>query len=231
MSVLDAIRDAAAVIGAERLEAVFGSDDETALEFAEVARETADYIANLAEWQAITKLMQITGDGSTTEFTLPTDYRRMKKEGKLRSSRFEGALSHIRSQDEWLRIILRDYTTVLPCWTLLGGALHFHPAPASGEVISGYYLRNTPVSDAGGTPKTRFTADDDEFFLGDRILKLGIIWRWRSNRRVPYAEDLANFEAEIATLATHEKGPGILTIGPASVPAGVEMAYPGTIIP
>lgn len=231
MSVLDAIRDAGSIIGAEIPEAVFGSEDETAMEFAAIAREAADYIAGLAEWQAITTLHQITGDGLTTEFALPSDYRRMKKEGKLRSSAFDGPLCQIRSHDEWLRVILQNITTVLPVWTLLGGALHFHPAPAAGEVISGYYIRNTIVTDSGGTVKARFTADDDAFFLGDRILKLAIIWRWRSNRRVPYAEDLANFEAEVAQLVTDDKGPGTIMIGQASVPRGVEMAWPGTIVP
>lgn len=113
------------------------------------------------------------------------------------SSPFWG-YDHILSPDEWVQRLNDGYTGALKGWIILGGQFQFNPAP-SGTVnfpyISKYWARSEE-----GTPKGEFTADDDTFFLGDRIMKLGLIWRWRQQKGMEYAEDLQTYENTLSQL-------------------------------
>ena len=96
-----------------------------------------------------------------------------------------------------------------------------------GDTVKFIYIRNAWA--AGGT-KTAFTADDDAFDLDERLLKLGMIWQWRANKGLPYAEDMANYEAALAMLIGADKGENILRIGGrrSSFP-DAKIAYPWSL--
>jgi hypothetical protein len=51
---------------------------------------------------------------------------------------------------------------------------------------------------AGGGYGDSFTADTDSFALDERLLKLGMIWQWKSQKGSPYAEDLGTFTDAMA---------------------------------
>ncbi|RYG08344.1 MAG: hypothetical protein EOO07_25790 [Chitinophagaceae bacterium] len=62
-------------------------------------------------------------------------------------------------------------------------------------------------------------------------MKLAMIWQWRANKGLNYAEDLANYEDALASLIGADKGSNILTMGTQRMPADWEYAFPGSIIP
>lgn len=79
--------------------------------------------------------------------------------------------------------------------------LHIFPVPTAADTITYDYIINTPIQATGaGAYKTQFTADTDEYLLGDRILQLGIVWRYKAAKARDYAEDLKNYELALAAL-------------------------------
>lgn len=229
MTVLSAIQDACAVIGIDQPDAVFSA---TAREFYEIralANEMAERIRAAHDWQVLQRRHTLTGDGSTEDFALPADYDRMLKDTKLWSSRIETPLTHITSRDRWLELDIRSYEFVIGVWILYGGELHIKPAMVTGETAQFFYVSQNIVADSSGTPKVAFTADSDVLRVDERLLSLGMIWQWRANKGLPYAEDMANYEALLAKRIADDKGARVLTVGRRRMTKGVAVSYPQAI--
>lgn len=226
MTILSACQSAALRLLGQRPTTIFSSSNTFEQELAELATETAIAIAKEHDWQKLTKLHTYHGDASTIAFDLPSDYERMIKDGNLHSILYKTTLfRRVRDLDEWL--YLRDViATGLPGnWIILGGQMQIYPAMAATETARFYYITNQIVSGN----KTSFTADDDVFVLPERLITLGLIWRWRSQKRMEYAEDLKNYEIALSEEISRDKGARILTVGVQRWPANVNRPYPGSL--
>lgn len=85
--------------------------------------------------------------------------------------------------------------------------LHIYPVPTVADTISYEYIINTPVqATGGGAYKEQFTADNDVYLLGDRLLTLGVIWRYKHAKGRDYAEDLKNYELALAAKYRSDRG-------------------------
>lgn len=228
MTILATIQAASMKLGIERPAVVMSSTEQEHLELKAVANEMAEEIGKAAEWELLKKLHTFTGDGSETEFDLPADFDRMPKEAQLRSTRWDGGrLEHVESHDDWLSRQLQNFTD-FGAWTKLSGQIHFNPAPTDTELVKFYYLSNGWITGADG-PTFEFLADDDVFRLPERLIRLGIIWKWKKDKGTPYAEELADYEIALAAETMRDKGVRTISIGRASWPRGVDIAYPGVI--
>lgn len=226
MTILSACQSAALRLLGQRPTTIFSSSNTFEMELAELATETAIAIAKEHDWQKLTKLNTYSGDASTVEFDLPSDYDRMIKDGNLHSSLFTTALfRRAKDLDEWL--YLKDLiATGLPGnWIILGGQMQIFPAMASNETARFYYISSQIVN--GG--KTAFTSDDDVFQLPERLITLGLIWRWRAQKRMEYAEDMQNYEIALSDEIGRDKGARILVVGNQRWPANVNRPYPGAL--
>lgn len=229
MTILASCQSAAATLLGRQPSSFFGvsvGTDET--EIASLANETAIAIMKAHDWQKLKTLKTHTGNGSATSFVLPTDFDRMLKKGNVHSSLYKTAyFSPVDDEDEWLYLQDTLATATPGFWIILGGAFQIFPAMASTETARYYYISNLIFS---GT-KTQATADADTFALPERLITLGTIWRWRSKKGLEYAEDMQNFNIALAEEISRDKGSRIITVGRARIPDGVQVAYPGNIIP
>lgn len=228
-TVLATCQKASVKIGIAVPAAVYGSSTREHLELSQIANDAAEDILEQHDWQTLKTLHTITGDGATTEWALPTDFLRMPKDQRVWSSAQETPMTHVKSHDEWLELEVKSYELVTRCWTLLGGMLHTKPALATGETAKFYYQsRNYAV---GTAEQEAFTDDADTFRLPDRVLQLGIVWRWRSAKGLNYAEEMTNYEIALAKAIDADKGPRMFAIGRATMPRDADIAYPQAITP
>jgi hypothetical protein len=233
MSVLAAAQSAAILLVGRKPASLF-STDVLGLELGALATEAATAIAEYYDWEKLKLLKSYAGDGATVAFDLPTDYGRMLKKGKLHSSTWKNAsYAQARDEDEWLYLQDTNISGTPGVWILLGGKLQiFAPMPV-GETARHYYISNKIVAAADGAAgsKTAFTLDADAFVLSERLLKLALIWRWRSLKRMEYSEDMTNYEIALAEEVAKDKGQRILVSGRQRVAGDVSIAYPGTLGP
>lgn len=234
MTVLSACQQAAVKLNQTVPASVFSSTDPFAAELALAANEAAEAILAGYEWQVLKTLATIPGDGVAEAFNLPTDYGRMLKKGNLHSTAWQMArFTPARDEDDWLYTKDIGITGTPGKWIILSGQLQVFPAMAVGENARFYYISKNIISVTGSAALTKpaFTADSDGFFINEKLLRLGIVWRWRSNKRMEYAEDMTNFEIAMAEEYGGDKGSKILRVGRVRLPASVDLAYPGTIVP
>ncbi|MDI9407815.1 MAG: hypothetical protein QM523_01050 [Candidatus Pacebacteria bacterium] len=209
MTVFAAIKAAVLrTIGAQISQA-FASSEQIAVEMTDLANEVATDILESHDWRALAKVAEITGTGAL-EYPLPADYDRMILSAEIddRATWFWG-YEPFESVNDWMRFKSGAYGVLSPGgWIILDGQIQFFPAPsgvAQYPYISSHYAR----SEAGVT-KASFTADNDTFRLPERLLTLGLIWRWMDQKGLQYSEALATYEKALEQQQSRDKGARVI---------------------
>jgi hypothetical protein len=241
MTLLTVVNEVCATVGVHATTTVFGgiNANRTMLEMVETANEMAAQIAtDLRDWTKLRKTVgpntvpsPFLGDGAQEAFPLPADYRRMlaTSEVWLSSNTLQPA-RFIPSTDEWLQRRIANESSSWGEWTIFGGEMHIWPIMGVGISARFTYLdknyielRNTNGALLGLGEK--FTSDSDTFRLDERLLKLGMIWRWKQLKGSPYAEDLGSWSNSMAT-AMGSDSPAPILIGRTPISANTRYAYP-----
>lgn len=221
------------------------TQDRTMWEMVQLANEMAQRISyDTAEWTKLRKRAIFTGPGivvnpgtpgAASSFPLPTDFQRMLKTAQVWGSRFiTSPMTYIADPDEWLRREVQAYlVSTIGEWTMEDGHMLIRPPMGATETVQFYYLRSTCVNQWSGTgynPGDHFVADLDTFVLPERLLKLGMIWQWKAYKGGSYAEDIANYEDALGTIAGYDK-PAPILIGVYPRPTNNNIAYNGPTPP
>lgn len=223
------VQDAATKLSLAQPTVLFGSTDRTAIELREALVESADKILHAHDWSFLKTISTHTGDGSATEFALPSDYLRMPKDAQVWSTKWQEPLTHITPED-WLNLDVRAYDVVTGTWTIYGGNVVYKPALAADESAKFWYISNKVCANTGGTAKAQFTADDDTFRLDDRVLELALVWLWRSQKGLDYSEDMQSAEIALSRAIERDKGARILTQSSRGN-VRAKLAWPGVLGP
>jgi hypothetical protein len=229
MTVLSVIQQSATRIGIAVPSVVFTDPSRTAVELQEAINEAAQGVIDDYDWQGLKAIGTVTGDGSATDFALPSNYGRMLKKARLWPSEEPSTpLVYYTDADKWLEMDVGLVTEVTRRAIIFGNRLHIKPAMANLATTQFFYVKNTLVLAAGDTAPTKidFTADDDSFYLDERILKLSFIWRWKAAKGRPYGEEKQAYLDVIDSKAGTDKGSRILHVGRRRTPADATIAYP-----
>lgn len=209
MTISTAIASAALRVTGDRLGSVFSNDAQIAVELSDLANEVADDIAGSHQWQDLTKIATLVADGTQTAFDKPVDYDRMLIGGGIqKAGSWLWDYRHVPSVEEWLHIQNGSFVGLRNAWILLGGQFQFNPAP-TGSANFAYISKNWARGE-DGTPKAAFDRDDDTFVLPERLITLGLTWRWREQKGLEYAEDMASYEKALSEAQVRDAGPSVI---------------------
>lgn len=228
MTVLSACQDACPKLNQPAPSSLFSTTTTFAVELRSVANDTAEAVSKVHDWQKLKTLQSMTGDGTKEAFALPSDYDRMVLKSSVLTSQFASPLTPARDEDHWLDLQLRPYIAAPGVWIILGGQMQIRPALATGVTAKFYYIKNKCVT--GGT-KTAFDTDTDTFDLPERLIRLGVIWRWRAMKRMDYSEDLQNFEIALSEEISRDKGSRVLTVGRQRLGVDAQLSHPAIVVP
>ncbi|MCP2134598.1 hypothetical protein J2S28_001650 [Rhizobium sp. SLBN-94] len=208
------------------------SQDREMLEMVRLANEVAIQIRDAEfDWQALSKIYTVTGNGSLSAFPLPDDYCRMTVAGNIWSSRWSWGLNKVPSLDEWIEKQVVPYTSVTGDWIIFGNELNIQPVMAGTEYVKFPYISNLIVKPATGDMQDRFATDSDTFRLSEHALELGIIWAYRSQKGVASDDDEVSFQKALYTAMNTDKGAKPIISGNRHRFNNVKVAFPFKVIP
>lgn len=229
MTVLSALQPATIRLVGQKPSAFFSATGGIEVELTDLANESARAIAEAYDWRALTTLATMVGYGGV-DFDLPDDFDRMPTDVRVWSTAWPGQYyQRARDLNEWYDNLQFVSAGAPGWWIMLDGKLQVHPAPPVGTNVQLYYVSRNSVRSAGGVPKAGFTADDDVFRLDERLITLDVIWRWRAQKRLEYAEDMRNFEIALSKRIKADKGSRVLIEGRGRLPGNIGTAYPGVL--
>lgn len=229
MTVLTAAQSALAKLVGRRPSAVVSSTDEICVEITALAQEAAVEIMKDHDWQALTEFYTITGDGAASAFPFPADYDRMvQATGLYDPNTWCWGYSHVSDYGEWMRYESGDAIVASPgVWNIRKNKFNFLPVPSAGQKAIFPYISKNVFSDATGAPKAILTADSDEFFLGDRILTLALIWKWLALKRMDCQQEIDDYNLALSQASTRDRGARVIRKGGGNLSAlNAQYAYP-----
>ncbi len=230
MSALQAMQSAAIRLIGRKPLSFFSATTTFEMEITNLLNEVARDITLSHDWQALSKIYAIVGDGATSSFDKPNDYDRMALAQNMSdSASWFWNYSQVPDLDTWIAIQNGFYLGATPpgWWMLFGDQFQFAPPPASGAKAMFPYISNLiAIGDAG--PQKEFSADSDQFVIDERLLTLGLIWKWRELKGIPRPGDQENFEKAFSEAATRDKGSRVIRKGSPKF-GNVPIAWPWTI--
>jgi len=187
---------------------VLGSGDETWLQMAEWAQEVVDDMAQRHDWRALHKTQTITGDGTTTAFTLGSgDYARLSKMPAVTRTGSTSGFWPAGPLDppSWIGSTSLPIQSSRPLFQIENGILTSNTAPATGDSFIVSYQSSKPIY-SSSIPVTTWLLDADTPLVPERLLLLGLVWRWKAAKGYDYAEAMSSFERAFESLASADWG-------------------------
>ena len=229
MTVLSVVKDVCAVVGVTVPQSMFSNitGNRTMQEMLALANETAQAVAyDNRDWTMLKTTVTYTGDGVTAAYDLPANYKRMLLTSNVwQSNSTQTPMSFVPDLDEWMARRADGWSTGYGEWTIYGGQIHFWPALESGEIAYFAYLDKNCVALNGGGYGDAFLNDADGFRLDERLLKLGMTWKWKAQKGSPYAEDLSNYGDAVAMVQGHDS-PSPIIAGRSPISVSVRASFP-----
>lgn len=232
MTLLTVVQDVCAAVGVGGVvlpTSVFANlnSNRTMGEMLALANEMAKRIAHdTRDWQKLKLVATFNGDGVTTAFNMPVNFKRMLLTASVwRSTSAIYPMKFIPDTDEWLNRRANNIYDAQGEWTLLGGQILLQPVMGNGTSAYFAYLDKNCVNLASGGVGETFAADGDSFRLDERVFKLGMIWQWKANKGSPYAEDMATYGDALSSVEGRDS-PAPILIGRRPISHGVRVAYP-----
>lgn len=222
MTLKTAVDSAALRIVGHAPTAVFATQDQISLEMADLANEMAHEIAESAEWRILTKIAEMQGQES---FPLPADYDRMLVgQGIQDKTTWFWGYYPFSSVSEYMMAVNGNLPLISPGgWIVLDGQFKFYPIPVGTATFP--YISKNIVRGYDGVMKPEFNRDDDSFVLSERLLTLGLVWRWKQQKGLVWEDDLAIFNEELARIQNKDKGARVLMPDVRYSIPGARMAY------
>lgn len=237
MTILSALQPAMVRLVGRRPNTIYSTTSQTELELGDLATEVATDIMKSHEWQALTKIATIVGDGTTTAFDKPADFDRMCQGQDMHdSASWFWNYTPAADLNEWLYLQSGGWAALNPgWWILLEDQFQFYPAPSGNApypYISKNFARSAPASGTGViTPKASFSNDEDTFVLEERLITLGVIWRYREQKGMGYAEDMANYEMALSQAQARDKGSRVIRRNSPRVSGNIGLGWPWPLGP
>lgn len=213
-TILEALQSASIKLVKRRPSGFFTSNSTFELELSDLATDVARDIARSHDWQRLWRIHTLTGNGSDTEFPLPNDYDRMLIRSDLQDPvNWAWGYRRILDINQFIYETNAGILQLDPgAWILYQNALHFVPAPSSDQQAQFPYISNSIAIGPNSQPKDAFTSDQDTFFEENRLLMLGLVWRWRAENRLEFQSDYETYDKALQERVTRDKGSRIIRV-------------------
>lgn len=223
MTVLAAMQSAAVRLMGRKPQTFFGGSGTFEIEIADLVNEVADDIAKYRDWQALVRTASIGGDGVTTEYDLPDDYDRMPVSSEVMDLTSWG---YIRFTDinTFLLAQSSGFTGTPGGWIIYADKLRFSPAPSEPATFP--YITKNWARAASEQPKSVFSLDTDTFLLPERLLTLGLVWRWREMKKLDASGDQEAFIKALDEYAAKDGGSRVQRRNSSRLFPGTRPAWP-----
>ncbi|SDP08464.1 hypothetical protein [Phyllobacterium sp. OV277] len=197
MTLRTAVNDACDVVSLDQFDTVYGNDNPNAQTMLEFAQEAGDEISRRVDWQRTLKTATV----PTSPYALDENFQRLITGGAITTATGE-FVRPVTNGSEWT--VVKQVPSSQPYFFIRGGQIHFTPLSAGAGANIEYVSKNWIK--AGSDEKDAFTADDNTFLFPERLLVMGLIWRWKRQKGLNYEDQLAEFEAALAFEIAADRG-------------------------
>lgn len=198
MTLLTLIQRATDHIGIPRPSSVINSTDQQVRQLLALANEEGEELARRHAWRRLIVDTTFTSVAAETQpNAIPADFDRFVNETFFNRTQMRELVGPL-TDEEWQRYKATTAPVVLDGFRTIGGDLQLLPAPPAGQTYAYSYVSRNWCQSAGGDGQDAWTADNDTPRLDERLIRLGLIWRWKQAKGFDYAQAFDDYEAALA---------------------------------
>ncbi len=218
MSLLDIVQDAAVLCNLPAPTSVISSSDPNVPLLLRLANQEGRELSRRHDWQALLVDFTQTSVATEKQTALPTDYDRLTAYPEVWNRSLGLPYNGPTSPRTWGTLKGLAVTSAQPGWWRLtsssvspfGPTIEITPAPTAGETLAFYYLTNTWCRSSAFVDQDSWESDTDEALIPDRLITLGMVWRYKQAKGLDYAENMSTYEREVERACSRDKGAGVI---------------------
>ena len=215
MALLSIVQDSCDIIGIPRPSTVAAATNTLTRQMFSMVNEIGRELTDAAPWQALTREKTHTTLAAELQGTIaslmPGFHHKFYDTAWNRTQiHFMGNPASARG---WQALKARSVSGPYYDWRYRQGNVYFYPTPTAGETVAWEYLTTYWCQSSGATDQSAFAADTDVGVLDERLIKLGLIWRYKASKGLPYAEDFRIYESAKDTAIANDGGMAVLRDG------------------
>jgi len=223
MTLLSITQDVAVLVGLQQPAAALTSTDLTTQQIVALLQQEGDELSGVINWNELKVAGTITGDGTTTLWSVPSDYDRLIPGQALWSTKYPAVpLGGPITDAEMLALKALPIQPVRPVWRFFASQIEIWPALSSAEVVNYTYFTDQWILAADTvTKRDRWGADTDTARIPEKLITLGGIWRWKRAKGFDYSEEFASYEREKERMAGQSGGARTISMASGLRPDGI----------
>lgn len=195
MSLLTLVRAACDRIGLQRPTTVISATDTTTRALLAFANEEGESLCAAHPWRRLRKEGSFSTVAAEQQAaSIPADFLRFVN-GTFWNRTTKEPLEGPLSPEEWQTTKAWTASPVIDSFMVRGDAIHLNPVPPAGQSIFYEYVSARWV-DSAGSYYTEFQADADTSLVPEKLLTLGVVWRFKQSRGLAWEGDYGKWEAQ-----------------------------------
>jgi hypothetical protein len=201
VSLLTIVQTAALRFGLPLPSVAASSPDQNILQLVGFANEAGQEMAASFTWQNLTKESSFTTVAAQLQGAMTTlagaDFDYVLTETMWNRTQRRPVFGP-KSPAEWQQIQAQFMQGPWQQYRIRQNNLYFLPAPPAGQsVFFEWKSKNWATDSTGVTGKTVMTLDTDVALIDERVITLGVIWRYRQAKGLTYAEDFEKYNVAL----------------------------------
>ena len=179
---------------------IIGNDDGTAILLKNIASQVGRELVREVKWQALKTAYSFATVASTSAYSLPADFQRFANLTFWNTSEDQPLIGPLNGID-WAELT-RGLTVlgIRYAFHVAGGYLNITPTPTDVQNIGyDYYSRYFSTTSAG-VAQENWGNDADLWRLDPDLAALGIRYRFRARKGLPFTEEKADYAAAVLAL-------------------------------
>lgn len=199
MSLLTIVQDILGESGITTISSVVDATDRRAPPLFALAKKSLVEVSHRYEWPHLTRSYTFSTVNGTADYSLPSDFDKLLTDtayDDTENYQLRGGVTPA----QWQYINIYGGLATGKRFRITGYPMKFRltPTPTAANSLVFLYKTSNHALSAASAEKTTYTDNTDTAIIGDRLIRLELAWRYRRQRGLDYAEEMADAERAIA---------------------------------
>lgn len=224
MSLLTIAQNSADLLSITRPSAVVSSSDQQIRQLYAIIQEEGYDLASSYNWQALTEEQTfVTVAAAQQVAAIAADWDRFIPDSFFNRTLMRKVFGPVTPQT-WQAIqAMPQLNSVFLAFRERGGYFLISPTPPAGQTIAYEYVSAYWAKSASGTPQAQFALDTDLSYLNEQLMTLGVRWRWKKSKGLPFQEDQDTYEQNKEQIQARDGGASAINTTGVSFSWGVNI--------
>lgn len=217
MSLLSICQSVTGEVGWPQPATIVGNTEPTAVQLFSIANNELRALSEMLEWPQLEVEYRFVTVAGTAIYLFPSDFRYLCEGAVFNADQFyaeRGSMGVTRWQmfkyGKLGNLTRQGFRVVFPLGV---PGIELSPPPTGLTTLVAVYMNKTYAVSTQGVGQPQYTADGDVSRIPERMVELGVKWRFRRAKGLDYSAEYAEYDASVKVQLSKARSSAVITIG------------------